>query len=124
MTELCITGTETELEAARASIDKALSLPQKGTHVGGGRHVTMPDTWDGTGACPPGWTGTSSLVRVKTATDAILPVGDYVAALDQNALSKLTTQEKTDLQTKLSTAVQKDVKDAAFVAKPAPVKTK
>ena len=28
-----------------------------GTHIGGGRHVDMPDTWDGIGQVPPGWSG-------------------------------------------------------------------
>lgn len=37
-------GTRTQVEGFAALADKLLDLPRKGRHVGGGRHVTIPDT--------------------------------------------------------------------------------
>ena len=46
--------------AQAASIVAALNTlddyPSRGVHVGRGRHVDIPDTWDGAEPCPPGWT--------------------------------------------------------------------
>lgn len=37
-------------------LDKAWLQPLRGVHVGRGPHVNMPETWDGNGPVPPGWT--------------------------------------------------------------------
>lgn len=50
------TGNSAALEAAAALLDKAYGYPLRGTHIGTGKHVGMPDTWDGLGRVPPGWT--------------------------------------------------------------------
>lgn len=43
--------------SAIASVcDKAYGLPRRGRNVGGGVHVSSPQTWDGNGTVPPGWT--------------------------------------------------------------------
>jgi len=39
-----------------AALDVLEGYPSRGVHVGGGRHVDAPDTWDGTGDTPSGWT--------------------------------------------------------------------
>lgn len=33
------------------------TVRKQGVHVGGGRHVNMPNAWDGNGRVPPGWSG-------------------------------------------------------------------
>lgn len=50
-------------------VDKALNLPTKGQHIGNGPHVPMPETWDGIGETPLGWTKTSFDVTEETAQD-------------------------------------------------------
>lgn len=42
-------------EAIAAILDKAWQMPRRGVHHGRGPHVPMPETWDGTGPVPPGW---------------------------------------------------------------------
>lgn len=61
--------TEADARATQAAQDKLLGYPARGTHVGAGVHVPMPDTWDGTGDCPPGWTATHARVEKHPARD-------------------------------------------------------
>lgn len=88
----------------RAIVDKALGYPRKGTHVGGGRHVTMPATWDGTGATPPGWAKSAADVWVASASDAVLPLPDDVVAELQAApaQARLSAAEKTTLSSAIA----------------------
>lgn len=55
----------TEAEALELlAIRKKLGLdpePVKGAHTGGGRHVPMPEEWNGEGKVPPGWAGVSGV---------------------------------------------------------------
>ena len=53
-----IAGTRAEVEAVIAEEDAEAGYPRKGRNVGRGPHAAMPDAWDGTGDCPPGWTKT------------------------------------------------------------------
>lgn len=43
--------------SARAERDAAIGPPVRGVHIGEGIHVSMPETWDGAGAVPLGWSG-------------------------------------------------------------------
>lgn len=51
----------------RARADSALDLlnefdpPRRGVHRGLGIHVFMPESWDGNGPVPPGWTGNHTI---------------------------------------------------------------
>lgn len=87
------------MDAARAIIDKALGYPKPGEQRGGGIHVPMPPTWDGTGPTPPGWTKNATAVWVASATDAALPLSDAVAAELQKpeAQARLAPAERTAL---------------------------
>ncbi len=115
-TELCMVGTEAELTQALAAVDKAMGFPSKGARAGRGHRRAVPDTWDGTGPCPPGWTATASRLLVKTANDAALPIGDFAAELPSK-LAALTTAERAVVESKLSTAEPRDMKDSSYTPK-------
>lgn len=87
-------GTEAACGNIQAAIDKAYGYPRKGVHVGGGIHVDMPDTWDGTGATPPGWSKHYAPVFSASASDAVLQIEDNVVS-DCAASVVLTPGEKT-----------------------------
>lgn len=119
-----VVGTEAACDEVVVLANKALGFPAKGRHVGGGRHVDMPDTWDGTGPTPPGWTKTVTAVYVSSPTDAAVPVSDTLAAAlqDAKAQAKLTGQERAALATALAgrTSVELDGrtrKEAVLAAK-------
>lgn len=80
-TQRCAAGTEAASDALRAIINKALQFPRVGTHVGGGIHVTMPASWDGQGATPPGWTKHVASEYVVNASTAWVAIPDDTAAL-------------------------------------------
>jgi hypothetical protein len=92
--ERCLVGTPQEMLAAQLASDKALGFPRPGVHVGGGRHVPMPTTWDGQGACPPGWTATASAPVLDKDGAAYLAItGNEGALVDPAILAKLQAAE-------------------------------
>lgn len=60
-------GTEAECEQVVALIDKQCGYPKRGTHVGGGIHVDMPETFT-PGA--PGWTATYDVPKADASAKA------------------------------------------------------
>lgn len=89
-------GTEAQMVALQATIDKALGYPRAGVSIGTIRRLEIPATWDGTGPNPPGWTLTASTPWVNSATDAVLPIPDDLAAELQSApaQAKLSVAER------------------------------
>lgn len=87
------------MDAVCAIIDKALGFPRVGSHVGGGIHVPMPQTWDGQGATPPGWTKSATTPWVASTADAAVPLPDDMATELQRAgaQARLTGQERATL---------------------------
>lgn len=78
-------------EAIATILDKAHQLPRVGTHVGGGAHVNMPATWNGTGPVPVGWT--SFQAHRNAGVDAIwLPEPETATRL-----ARLTPGEQAQL---------------------------
>jgi hypothetical protein len=92
-------GTEAEMVALQVIIDKALDYPRKGVRIGGGAHPLMPDTWDGIGDAPFGWTRTATVPWLNGPTDAVLPLPDDLAAQTQGgpAQGRLTGLERAAL---------------------------
>jgi hypothetical protein len=90
-------GTEAQMDALRVIVDKALGYPRKGTHVGSGPHVPMPETWDGTGPTPPGWAKSATVPWVTNASNVVLPLPDDLAAELQSApaQARLSASERT-----------------------------
>lgn len=86
-------GTEAECRAVAAAVDKALGYPRRGEHVGEGRHVVMPEAWDGTGECPPGWTATHEWVWAD-ANGCIYSLSDETVTAALAAGSVLSQTEK------------------------------
>jgi hypothetical protein len=78
-------GADAAGDALQLIVDKALAHPKVGSHVGSGRHVNMPPTWDGQGACPPGWTQHAVSVWTKDTLTAWVPITDAQVALLQAA---------------------------------------
>lgn len=117
--ERCIKGTPAEMRAVQRAADKALGYPRRGVQVGGGIHVAMPETWDGKGECPPGWTSTFS--EPVTAVDgfAYLAVtGREMALIDPASLVKLDAAERQAVG-KVSQAEMIDLRSIANAAKEA-----
>lgn len=83
--------TKAEADLVKAARDK-LAPPLIGTQVGGGRHVDMPESWDGEGAVPIGWTGFAGPLKDGATWKLPLPV--EIDAADKTALS---AQEKARL---------------------------
>lgn len=82
-------------------MDKALSFPAAGVHIGEGIHVNMPESWDGTGEVPEGWTLTTTIIL--TEEDAVaFKISDNIKAelLKSDRQSKLTETEKLNLNEK------------------------
>ncbi len=86
--------------------DKLLGLPLKGTRVGGGIHVPMPDSWNGSGAVPPGWTSyLGSTRKHPTNSQWATPIDPAAAAaLSDARASRLTAGERTTLQSAVTGA--------------------
>jgi len=104
------TGTRAYCDDIKASRDKLIGPPVKGFHMGGGRHCDMPDTWDGVGKVPPGWSGADGPEEHpdrKGEWSVELPSSVSVALADSRQ-SRVTPAEKTTLQTAMATAVEKD----------------
>lgn len=97
-----VTGTEAECDDIVTLVDKALGYPKRGTHIGPGRHVTMPATWDGTGATPPGWAKRHVQNWVASAADAAVPLSDDDVALlaAPESQARLTVAERARLAAK------------------------
>lgn len=107
------------MDALVVTIDKALGYPKPGVRVGGGIHVPMPDTWDGTGATPPGWTKSASAVWVASPTDAAVPLSDALAAELQSpeAQAKLTGPERAAVATAIAGRSNVELNDKTPKAK-------
>ena len=99
----------TSLLAAATEVtqDKLLGYPLAGVHVGGGRHVDMPASWDGNGAVPIGWTsykGSSrqhpTLPQWATTLDPDAP-----AAMANGRRNRLNASEQTKMTADLAAAV-------------------
>lgn len=61
--------TLSELKKLKRWLIRKGELPVRGVHCGGGRHVAMPETWDGFGSRPPGFAEFVAPV-VKHQTDS------------------------------------------------------
>jgi hypothetical protein len=106
---LAISLTEPAAVELEQLEDKLLSLPAKGVHIGGGIHVPMPDTWDGNGKPPMGWTSyRTSSIKHPTLAQWATPMDAKVStALVGPDASKLTAAEKTKLAAADGAAVVK-----------------
>jgi hypothetical protein len=99
-----VVGTEAECDDIVALVDKALEYPKRGTHRGGGRHVSMPTSWNGSGATPPGWAKRHVQNWVTSASDAAVPLSDADVALlnAPEAQARLTVAERSRLAAKMN----------------------
>ena len=102
-----IVTTRSEATSVAQTQDKLLAYPQKGARAGGGIHVPMPDTWDGTGAVPPGWSSHTASVRQHPVnTEFAVPVNaECVPALANGRRVRLTAQEQTKMAADVAAAV-------------------
>jgi hypothetical protein len=107
MMTLAISTTQPAAVELEQLEDKLLGYPAKGVHVGGGIHVPMPATWDGTGKPPMGWTSyRTSSIKHPTLSQWATPLDAKVStALAGPDASKLTAAEKTKLAAADATAV-------------------
>ena len=115
----CAQGTEGAGDSLVAIINKALGYPKRGSHIGGGVHVTMPASWDGSGATPPGWTKQATANWVAAALDAAVPISDALATelqLPAN-LALLSAGEQTTLLAAISARANVDLETGIYIPK-------
>jgi hypothetical protein len=107
-----VVGTRSSCEAYEALCRKALELPSRGVHVGGGRHVTIPLAPPG-----PGWTTAWADVRKHPDRDEYA-----VLVLPNPSTDKLSAGEVQSLADAEAVAVELDAswkpKDATVAAIP------
>lgn len=102
-----VSTSQANAQALEQQLDKLLGLPLKGTHVGGGLHVDMPDTWNGSGKVPPGWSsylGSSFKHPTLSQWATLLDPNLAAALLDSGKTSKLSGAELAALQAAASSA--------------------
>lgn len=109
-TQRCVADTEVRNNELQAIVNKALGLPRKGVHIGGGTHCSMPDTWDGNGDPPPGWTKHATPVWSADATNSWLPISDAMATelLTAGPQSRLTGPERARLSAAIAARANVD----------------
>ncbi len=101
MAQYVITTSRSEAENLRRVCNVSRDMPLRGTRVGGGIHVPMPATWDGSGAVPLGWTVATDVIEnperdgrfavdVEPADESKLSAGDRTTI--QAARTRATTQ--------------------------------
>lgn len=90
-----------------ANQDKLLGYPLAGLHVGGGRHVSMPPTWDGNGAVPIGWTSYKGSTRQHpTLPQYATPIDpESTPAMANGRRNRLNAGEQTKMAADLAAAV-------------------
>jgi hypothetical protein len=88
-----VQGTLLLAQGTEQNQDKLLGYPLAGVHVGGGRHVPMPPTWDGNGAVPIGWTS----YRGSSRQHPTLP--QYATPLDPDAPNAMANGRRARLNT-------------------------
>lgn len=114
----CVPGTAIANANLSTIVAKCLGgYPKIGSHIGGGIHVNMPPTWDGTGATPPGWTKSPQVVWGATALDSQLPIDDAMATLlviPANQ-ARLTAPELSALNAGLAARVLVDLETGNYV---------
>lgn len=117
--EKCSVGTEAANDALNAIVNKALGYPKRGTPVGGGIFPVIPETWDGQGPVPFGWTKQAVAVYVASATDSALPMPDDVVAQLQAgpAQARLSGAEKGLLTTAIAGRAVKDLETGGYSPK-------
>ncbi len=93
--------------STEANQDKLLGYPLAGVHVGGGRHVDMPASWDGNGSVPIGWTSYKGSTRQHpTLAQWATPLDpDATNAMANGRRSRLSALEQTKMTADLAAAV-------------------
>lgn len=114
-----VIGAELANEALRTVVDRALGFPMKAMRVGRGPWVVSPDTWDGSGATPPGWTRTAVDLHVG-AVDSALEIPDaFVTALQSpQAQSRLSVADRATLTAAIATRATIDLPASGYAPKP------
>jgi type IV secretory pathway protease TraF len=103
-----VVTSRAEAAAVEQTQDKLLGYPRVGVHVGGGVHVAMPATWDGTGSVPVGWTSYRGSGRQHPVRQefAVLVDPECTAALANGRRARLTAQEQTKMAADVAAAIE------------------
>lgn len=99
-----------DARACRVRIDRLLGLPAAGIHIGGGRHVPMPASWDGSGLTPFGWTRNFARVRKHPVRQEWSVQVEQVIddALNDGRAARLTPAERDALRNQYTAAQELD----------------
>lgn len=108
---MAIVGTKAEVEKLQTEMDKQLGYPKKGTNVGGGIHVQIPDTpgvgWTLTHAQPVEHPTNKGQWAIDTREIEAKKLSDAKKAAALEAKQDVTLDTTWDKDPKL-TAVQLD----------------
>jgi hypothetical protein len=115
----CARGTEASNDTLALIMSKALGLPRRGTYSGSDPRIVIPDTWDGTGPTPLGWTSRASINWVATANDSAVPIPDDMAAQLQqsDALARLSAPERGTLIAAIASRTDTDTETGGYSPK-------
>lgn len=106
-----LVGDASTIEAAHAVREKLLGNPKSGVAVGEGRHIAMPQSWDGTGETPPGWEKEYAPI-LQHPTDSLLRATLYdnvvQTARAGSGATRLTVQERNAVTANLADAAALD----------------
>jgi hypothetical protein len=114
-----VPGTEAANDALNIIVSKALGYPKKGSHIGGGVHVAIQGTYDGTGACPAGWTKQPTANWAASPASSAVPITDAMAVELQAgpAQALLSGAEQATLAAAILARANVDLEAGAFLPK-------
>ncbi len=109
MSDAILVADMAEAEAMQATINKAMGYPMRGTHIGDGRHVDMPEEWDGKGDPPPGWCKNYAEIYDAESKQPAIPIAENDAAWLLSKLYLLDQQESAALSEALASRARIDI---------------
>lgn len=102
-----VVASEVAAMAIEHRQDKLFGLPARGTQIGSGRPMAIQDSWDSSGAVPPGWGSyRGSRIQHPTLSQWAVPIDpETAAALANGRAQRLTAQERADMAADLAASV-------------------
>lgn len=101
-----------EARQLKRRIDRLLQYPRRGQRARAGvLDSRIPDTWDGTGPTPYGWTRSHTRIRKHPNRDewAVRITQEVIDALSDARASRLAPAERSQMQAQLAASAEPDV---------------
>lgn len=108
------TASDAEALALQAAIDSAMGYPRKGVHVGEGRHIDIPESWDGNGNPPPGWSAHYAEIYHAETRTPIIPFDDGDATRLVPRINVLGQQERAAVSDALGRRAEANIEAEGY----------